>query len=531
MTFRDLYGPGRSTVHATGAMAATSHPLATATALDVLREGGNAVDAAIAACAVLAVVEPQMTGIGGDCFCLLAKNGRAPVIAYNGSGRAPAAATPARFRELGVSAIDPLGPHAVTIPGAIEAWHRLVSDHGTMPFGTLLEPAARYATEGHPLHERVVFDIRSFLPKVRSAEGFADLILDDGNVPAFGRLYTNRALGETLRAIAKDGPDAFYRGEIAARLVAFLNDLGGLQTREDFAGHRGNYVEPVHADYRGHQVYQCPPNGQGVITLLLLRILSHLDVAADEPTSPERFHKLMEAARIAFSVRDAWLADPEHHPVPWERFLSDAFTRVSAGRIREDAVLKLDEPVDLPEHKDTVYLTVVDRDRTAFSLINSLFEPFGSALYEPQTGILLQNRGRSFTLKDGHPNQIAPGKRPMHTIIPGMVLKDDRVLYSYGVMGGHFQPVGHATLLSNLIDFDMDMQQAADAPRCFPQDGKVMVEPSVPAATRARLAEIGHEVEIRADPIGGAQAIRIDPESGVLSACSDPRKDGCALGF
>ncbi|OYY12803.1 MAG: hypothetical protein B7Y70_04270, partial [Rhizobiales bacterium 35-68-8] len=307
MTFRDLYGPGRSTVHATGAMAATSHPLATATALDVLREGGNAVDAAIAACAVLAVVEPQMTGIGGDCFCLLAKNGRAPVIAYNGSGRAPAAATPARFRELGVSAIDPLGPHAVTIPGAIEAWHRLVSDHGTMPFGTLLEPAARYATEGHPLHERVVFDIRSFLPKVRSAQGFADLILDDGNVPPFGRLYTNRALGETLRAIVKDGPDAFYRGEIAARLVAFLNDLGGLQTREDFAGHRGNYVEPVHADYRGHQVYQCPPNGQGVITLLLLRILSHLDVAADEPISPERFHKLMEAARIAFSVRDAWL--------------------------------------------------------------------------------------------------------------------------------------------------------------------------------------------------------------------------------
>ncbi|OYX86893.1 MAG: hypothetical protein B7Y75_02910 [Azorhizobium sp. 35-67-5] len=225
------------------------------------------------------------------------------------------------------------------------------------------------------------------------------------------------------------------------------------------------------------------------------------------------------------------MADPEHHPVPWERFLSDAFTRVSAGRIREDAVLKLDEPVDLPEHKDTVYLTVVDRDRTAFSLINSLFEPFGSALYEPQTGILLQNRGRSFTLKDGHPNQIAPGKRPMHTIIPGMVLKDDRVLYSYGVMGGHFQPVGHATLLSNLIDFGMDMQQAADAPRCFPQDGKVMVEPSVPAATRARLAEIGHEVEIRADPIGGAQAIRIDPQSGVLSACSDPRKDGCALGF
>ncbi|MEP9377178.1 gamma-glutamyltransferase [Aquabacter sp. CN5-332] len=531
MKFRDLFGPGRSTVHSTGVMAATSHPLATATALDVLREGGNAVDAGIAACAVLAVVEPQMTGIGGDCFCLLAKNGTAPVLAYNGSGRAPAGATLARYREAGISAIDPMGPHAVTIPGAIEAWHRLVTDHGTIPFGTLLEPAARFASEGHPLHERIIFDIKSFMPKVKRAEGFAALILDDGKLPQPGRLYTNRALGQTLREIAKGGPDAFYRGAIAEHLAAFLSAKGGFQTPADFAAHKGNYVEPVAADYRGLTVYQCPPNGQGIITLLLLRILSHLDVAADAPDSPERFHKLMEAARIAFSVRDCWLADPEHYPVPWEHFLDDAFTKAAAESIRPDSVVDVSEPVDLPEHKDTVYLTVVDRDRTAFSLINSIFEPFGSALYEPETGILLQNRGRSFTLKDGHPNSIAPGKRPMHTIIPGMVLKGDKVLYSYGVMGGHFQPVGHATLLSNLIDYGMDMQQAADAPRCFPQDGKVMVEHTVPEATRARLAEIGHPVELRADPIGGAQAIRIDPETNVLSGCSDPRKDGCALGF
>nr|WP_132030793.1 gamma-glutamyltransferase [Aquabacter spiritensis] len=529
--FRDLFGPGRSTVHSTHAMAATSHPLATATALDVLRAGGNAVDAGIAACAVLAVVEPQMTGIGGDCFCLLAKAGVPPVIAYNGSGRAPAGATLARYRAAGIAAIDPLGPHAVTIPGAIEAWHRLATDHGTMPFGVLLEPAAQLASEGHPLHERVVFDLRAFLAKVKRAEGFADLILDAGELPRPGRLYTNRALGQSLRDIARDGPDAFYRGAIAQHLSDFLAARGGFQTPADFAAHAGAYVAPVRADYRGHEVYQCPPNGQGIITLLLLRILSHIDVAKDAPLSPERFHTLMEAARIAFSVRDAWLADPEHYPVPWERFLDDAFTLAAAQRIRPDSVVDVGGPIDLPEHKDTVYLTVVDRDRTAFSLINSLFEPFGSALYEPQTGILLQNRGRSFTLQEGHPNVVAPGKRPMHTIIPGMVLKDGKVLYSYGVMGGHFQPVGHATLLSNLIDYGMDMQQAADAARCFPQDGKVMVEPTVPAATRARLAEIGHVVELRADPIGGAQAIRIDPDSGVLSGCSDPRKDGCALGF
>ena len=531
MKFRDLFGPGRSTVHATGAMAATSHPLATSTALDVLRDGGNAVDAGLAACAVLAVVEPQMTGIGGDCFCLLAKNGQGPVIAYNGSGRASAGARLARFQADGITAIDPLGPHAVTIPGAIEAWHRLAADHGTIPLSTLLEPAARYASEGHPIHERIVFDLNSFLAKVRRAEGFAALILDDGELPRPGRLYTNRALGQSLRDIAKGGVEAFYRGPIAAHLADFLAARGGFQTRDDFAAHKGNYVEPVSAEYRGHTVYQCPPNGQGIITLLLLRILSHLDVAADAPESPERFHKLMEAARIAFSIRDAWLADPEHYPVPWERFLSDAFTKQAAARIRPDAVLDVSQPDDLPEHKDTVYLTVVDRDRTAFSLINSIFEPFGSALYEPQTGILLHNRGRSFSLKEGHPNSIAPGKRPMHTIIPGMVMKEGRVLYSYGVMGGHFQPVGHATLLSNLIDYGMDMQQAADAPRAFPQDGKVMVEHTLPLATRERLAEIGHVVELRADPIGGAQAIRIDPQTSVLSGCSDPRKDGCALGF
>lgn len=531
MKFRDLFGPGRSTVHATGAMVATSHPLATSVALDVLRDGGNAVDAGLAACAVLAVVEPQMTGIGGDCFCLLAKQGRGPVIAYNGSGRAPAGARVSRYMEAGITAIDPLGPHAVTIPGAVEAWHRLAADHGTIPFGRLLEPAARYATEGHPLHERVVFDLRSFLAKVRRAEDFAALILDGGDLPAPGRLYRNPALGQSLRDIARDGPSAFYRGAIGERLADFLAAHGGFQTRDDFAGHAGNYVEPVSADYRGHTVYQCPPNGQGIITLLLLRILSHLDVAGDPPDSPARFHKLMEAARIAFSVRDAWLADPEHYPVAWERFLSDDFTKAAAARIRPDAVLDVSAPVDLPEHKDTVYLTVVDRERTAFSLINSIFEPFGSALYEPQTGILLHNRGRSFSLKEGHPNCIAPGKRPMHTIIPGMVMKGGKVLYSYGVMGGHFQPVGHAGLLSNLIDYGMDMQQAADAPRAFPQDGKVMVEHTLPEATRLRLAQIGHAVELRADPIGGAQAIRIDPETGVLSACSDPRKDGCALGF
>lgn len=531
MTWRNLYGAGRSVVHATGAMAATSHPLATATALDVLRRGGNAVDAGIAACAVLAVVEPQMTGIGGDCFALLAKNGRAPVIAYNGSGAAPAGATQARFEAEGISAIDGLSAHAVTIPGAIEAWHRLVSDHGTLGLDMLLGYAADIASNGHPLHERVVFDIETSLPKIRNAKGFDALILDNGEVPKPGFIYKNPALGATLRKIAAEGPDAFYRGEIARTLSAFLAQRGGFHTVADFAAHRGEYVEPVAADYKGYQVYQCPPNGQGIVTLLLMRILSHLPPDPEGPLGIWRFHALTEAARIAFSVRDAWLADPRQAPVDWERFLSDEFTKAAAAQIRRDGVLTLEGLEDFPRHKDTVYLTVVDKDRTAFSLINSIFEAFGSGIYEPETGILLHNRGRSFSLKKDHPNVVAPGKRPMHTIIPGMVMKDEKVLFSYGVMGGHFQPVGHALLLTNMIDYGMDMQQANDAPRCFPQDGRLFVEPGIPATVRQGLMEMGHAVVERRDPIGGAQAIRIDPKTGVLSGCSDPRKDGCALGF
>ncbi len=528
---RNLFHPGRSTVHATRAMAATSHPLATATALDILRRGGNAVDAGIAACAVLAVVEPQMTGIGGDCFALLAKGGREPVIAYNGSGRAPAAATVERLAGLGIRAIDGLGAHAVTVPGAVEAWHRLATDHGRLPFRDLLKDAVDLASDGHPLHERVTFDLAMHLEKVRGATGFAELILDGGEPPAPGRLYRNEALGRTLARIAEEGPSAFYTGPVAERLVAFLAERGGLHAAGDFASHAGEYATPMSADYRGHRIYQCPPNGQGVITLLLLRLLSHLPVDDDGPLGPWRLHSLMEAARIAFSVRDAWLADPVQEGVPWERFLDDAYTRSAAARIERGRVLDLPRHVDLPQHKDTVYLTVVDGERNAFSLINSIFEPFGSGLYEPETGILLHNRGKSFRVDPAHPNRIAPGKRPMHTIIPGMAMKDGRLSFSYGVMGGHFQPVGHAALLSNILDFDMDLQTAVDAPRLFPQDGKVMVEPTIPPALREALAAAGHAVELRREPIGGAQIIAADPDTGVLSAASDPRKDGCAIGY
>lgn len=529
--FRDFMTPGRSMVHATGGMAATSHPLATATALDMLRRGGNAVDAGIAACAVLAVVEPHQTGIGGDCFAIYAPASSGRVIAYNGSGRAPSGATPGRLRQLGLTEIPESSPHAVTIPGAVEAWHRLATDHGTMPFGDLLRPAIDLAEGGAPMHERFVWDLGLHLSKVRAVPDLADLFLKGDQLPRPGEIHVNRALGRTLRQIAESGPGAFYEGEVAAALCRFLAHCGGLHVPQDFAAHRGAYVAPVAADYGGYTLCQCPPNGQGVIALLILRILAHLPKDPTGPIGLWRYHSLMEAARIAFHYRDAWLCDPDHHPVDWMAVLDDRFTREQADRIAADRVLDLAGPVELPEHRDTVYLAVVDGERNAFSLINSLFDSFGSGLYEPRTGVLLQSRGRSFSLDPGHPNAIGPGKRPMHTIIPAMLTRNGRAVMPFGVMGGHFQPVGHAFLLTSIVDYGLDLQRAADLPRCFPQGGSVWVEAGLPREIRDQLERLGHRLADRVEPLGGAQAIWIDHDRGVLSGASDFRKDGCALGF
>jgi len=529
--FRDFMAPGRSMAHATGAMAATSHPLATATALDILRRGGNAVDAGIAACAVLAVVEPHQTGVGGDCFALYAPASTGQVIAYNGSGRAPSGATPDRLRQLGMTEIPDSSPHAVTIPGAVEAWHRLATDHGTMPFANLLRPAIELAENGAPMHERFISDLGLNLPKVRAAPELADLLLKNGRLPRPGEIYVNRALGRTLRQIAETGSSAFYEGEIAAELCRFLADRGGLHTPQDFTAHRGAYVAPVAADYGDYTLYECPPNGQGVIALLILRILAHLPKDPTGPVGLWRYHSLIEAARIAFHCRDAWLCDPDHVPVDWMAVLDDRFTRELAGRIAPDRVLELTGPFDLPEHRDTVYLAVVDCQRNAFSLINSLFDSFGSGLYEPRTGIVLQSRGRSFSLDPEHPNAIGPHKRPMHTIIPAMLTKNGRAVMPFGVMGGHFQPVGHAFLLTSVLDYGLDLQRAADLPRCFPQGGVVWVESGLPLEIRDQLQGLGHRLADRTEPVGGAQAIWIDHDHGVLSGASDCRKDGCALGI
>lgn len=527
---RDFHLPGRSPVFSTNAMVATSMPQATLAALDVLRAGGNALDAAVAAVAVLCVVEPQSTGIGGDCFCLYAPAGRLPV-AINGSGRAPAAASIDFYESQGLTAQKPDWAHSVTIPGAISAWETLLAAHGTKGLDELLRPAIGYAENGFVLSPRVAWDWAGGEAKLRA--GGAEALLP---VPKPGEVFRHPALAATLRKIAAQGSRGFYEGEVAADIVSTLRARGGLHTEQDFAEGRtsAEFVTPIHTHFRGHDVWQCPPNGSGLIALMLLGLLRGWAPAEDGAMGVTRLHRHIEAARLVYRDRDALLADPSQVAVPVEHLLSDAYLDGLRGLIRDDVALR-DLPLPgeamLPPHKDTVYLCVVDRDGNACSFINSLFEAFGSGIYAAKSGVLLQNRGYSFQLDRSHPNCIAPRKRPMHTIIPGMVSKAGRVVMPYGVMGGHFQPMGHSLLLSNMFDYGLDVQQAIDLARIFPRLGKVQAERGIPESVRTQLGAMGHDVEIIEKPHGGGQAIWIDHDRGVLIGGSDPRKDGLALGY
>jgi len=445
---RILDQPGRSTVHAANGMAATSHPLATITAVTILQAGGNAMDAAIAACAVLCVVEPHSTGIGGDCFCLYSPEGRG-VAAFNGAGRAPAAATIDWYRENGIGAIGRHTPHAVTIPGAIDAWSRLLADHGTMSLGDVLQPAIRFASNGFPIHLRQQSDWQAS-ERLLAREPAAAAYLVDGKAPEVGAVMKFPLLARTLETIAQHGRAGFYEGWVAADMVDYLRQKGGLHTPDDFAAARGAYVTPVKTAYRGYEVYECPPPGQGIAALEMLNILAGFDLAALDPLSAERFHLEIEAARLAYRDRDAALGDPAFSPIPAEAWLSAAHADAERARIRMDRRMGPLPPSGLPRHDDTVYLTVVDADRNAASLINSLFASFGSCLVAPKSGVVLHNRGCGFVVAPGHPNCIAPGKRPLHTIIPGMLVQDGLTRMPFGVMGGHYQAIGHAHLLTNV---------------------------------------------------------------------------------
>lgn len=529
---RNFEKPSRSVVVACEAMAATSHPSATLTAIRILAAGGNAMDAAIAACAVQCVVEPGSTGIGGDCFALLSPGESSDVIAFNGSGRTPAALTRDWFIERGMTEVERHSPGAVTIPGAIDAWTRLHADHGRLPFDQVLAPAICFAEEGYAISPRVHRDWlleESLLSRDATA---ARIFLPKGRAPRIGEVHRQPELAATLRLIARKGRDAFYTGPVAEDMVDYLRGLGGLHTMEDFAAAGGDYVTPIKSEFRGHDIYECPPNGQGVIALMILNILSRFEAKGD-PQSTDRLHIEIEATRLAYAARDALLADPDKADIPVSALLSDATADLLAGKIDLKRA-RWDLPsFEMPRHRDTVYISVVDRDRNAVSFINSIFDSFGTGLVSPRSGIVLHNRGQSFSLASDHPNVVAPRKRPLHTIIPGMVVRDGRVEMPFGVMGGYYQAMGHAHLISKVFDFGMDIQDAIDLPRVVPVSGstKVEAEHTLSPETAVELCNRGFEIIPAEDPIGGAQAIRIDWANGTLTGGSEPRKDGCALGL
>lgn len=511
-------------------MAATSHPMATLTAIDVLRTGGNAIDAAVAAAAVLAVVEPTQTGIGGDCFALIKREGH-PVLAINGSGSAPSQIDVGRLRETYGVSVDSGSAHAVTIPGAVRTWENLVQDHGSSDWATLLAPAIKAAEQGFPVTERLARDWAKSVDKLTKNADAAAAYLPQGRAPAVGDMHSFPALARTLKEIATTGSRAFYEGWVAADMVSTLKALGGYHRCEDFALFRPRYVNPISVGYRGFQLWECPPNGSGVTALSMATLLERFSIAALDPRSPERYHLLAEAARIAYAERDAFIGDPDRSDIPVQQLLSFSRADALSRRVSRSSRIADLVPNPAPEHKDTVFLTVVDKDRTTVSFINSIFDDFGSGILAPQSGVLFHNRGCGFVLDEGHPNELAGGKRPMHTILPAMLTKEGEVELAFGVTGGHFQPMGQIQILSNMIDHGMSVQESIDAPRIFARGDVLEFETTVPAASVAGLRSLGHRPTPAANPLGTGQAVWIDRQRGILRGGADARRDGLALGY
>ncbi|MCZ7660249.1 MAG: gamma-glutamyltransferase family protein [Xanthobacteraceae bacterium] len=525
---RDFHQPGRSPAFACEGMAATSHPLATLAAVETLRAGGSAADAAITAVATLCVVEPAMTGIGGDCFCLIARPDK-PVWGYNGSGRAAGAVTAEALIAQGVTTIGLDSIHAVTVPGAVEAWDAILKAHGRFGLDRALQPAIRYAEQGFAVSPRVAYDWAEQATRLARDPGAARHYLANGAAPKVGDIMRFPALAETLKAIARHGPKALYEGAIAEDIAATVAARGGYIRPEDLARHRGDAVAPISTNYRGLDLVELPPNGQGITALVLLNILETFDLAGFDPLGTDRFHLALEAARLAFAVRDTHVADPAFMRTPVPSLLDKGFARSLARHI--DMTRRAPLPKAPMPGSDTVYLTVVDRDRMAVSLINSLYSGFGVGIATLKSGILLQNRGACFVVDPDHPNAIGPHKRSMHTIIPALGMRGGRCELAFGVMGAHYQPMGHVHVVQNLVDFGMDVQRAVDLPRAFYEGETTQVEAGVPAATVAGLTARGHTVAVRPSPLGGGQMIWIDWDRGVLIGGSDPRKDGTALGY
>ena len=527
---RDFESPGRSTVHSLNGMAATSHPMATLAAIDILRAGGTAADAAVTAAALLGVIEPQSTGIGGDAFALYSVGGTDRIFAYNGSGGAPKRASADWYLDHGMKAIPLTGPHAVTIPGAVDMWATLLERHGRKGLDAALQPAILAAQDGFVVAPRIALDWTHNRDKLRDGVNAGEYLLSNDDVPTIGSVVRLPALAATLRKIAASGRDGFYAGSIAEDIVDTLRNAGGLHTLDDFLDHRTEVVTPISTVYRGYQIWQCPPNGPGVAMLMMLNILEGFDLPVYAPLSVERLHLEAEASRQAFLVRERYVGDPKFVALDLDRLLSAEFAAEMRRQIRLDRVCEL-APVAPPMHPSTIYLCVVDRDLNVCSFVNSIAYAFGSAIVSAKSGVLLQNRGAGFRIEPGHANCIAPGKRPLHTLLAGLATRNKHAIMPFGVMGGQFQAVGQVHVLSNIVDFGMDVQAAIDLARAFHYAGIYQLESGISNAAMMELERLGHVVARSEGPIGGGQAIWIDWGSGVLTGGSDPRKDGCALGY
>jgi gamma-glutamyltranspeptidase/glutathione hydrolase len=533
----------RSVVMGRNGMIATSQPLASAAGLRVLQQGGNAVDAAVTAAAVLSVVEPTMNGVGGDLFVIVYDAKTKQARGLNASGRAPRAATVEEMRRRKLDDIPYRGALSVSVPGVVDGWHELLSKHGTITLARALEPAIAYAREGFAVSEIIAGQWRAEAKTLAQDPAAASVFLPEGRAPETGDVFRNPKLAATLEEIGRGGRDAFYRGPIARAIAADIKRRDGLLTEADLAAHRSDWLDPLSTTYRGHEVLELPPNTQGIVALEMLNILEGFDLKSLGHNSAAYLHTLVEAKRIAFADRAAWLADRDAIPSGvLEKILSKEYAATRRHEIDPQRAATDYKPLpgpgagganhELPAARgDTIYLTAADRNGNVVSLIQSIYESFGAGIVAGDTGITLHNRGSLFTLQAGHPNVLAPGRRPLHTLVPAMVMKDGRPWLSFGVMGGDMQPQGHVQVLLNLIDFGMNVQEAGEAARFRHSGSGLAVESGIGSDARAGLLSRGHRVIESVGAFGGFQGILIDPKSRVLMGGSDPRKDGLAIGY
>jgi len=525
---RDFSILGKSNVLSSNAMIASSHPIASSVGIEILKNGGNAVDAAIAMNAVLCVAEPHMTGVGGDCFVMLSVDGSTNIKALNGSGKSSSKAKASILRKKNISVITPEMPEAITIPGAVAAWNLLHKDHGYMPWQELFGPAINYAQHGIKVHERVALDWSKNIQKLSLDLDTSKLFLKNDKSFEFMDNFKNENLSETFRTIAKEGYDGFYRGWVAEDMIKKLESMGGDHTSDDFSNANAEWVKPISSNYRGFRIHECPPNGQGLVALIILSILEKFDLK--KMSKINYTHVFCEATKIGYFLRDQYLADPSLNKLSVDHFLSLKLLDQYASNIDMNKA-KFFSLSDFPDHPDTIYLTVRDKNGMVISFINSLFDAFGSGVTAPKSGVLFHCRGRAFNTIEGHPNELNPNKRPVHTIIPAMISKNNKLIGSFGVMGGQYQAAGHAYVLSKMIDFGLNPQLALNYPRIFPNNNILDIENEFDSDVVNELKLKGHQINYPVAPIGGGQMILIDEERNLLIGASDWRKDGLAIGY